>query len=98
MEHLTTDGDRFVVTTRDGRVVIEGTYTLDPTTKAVNWTDTFGADAGKTFPAIYSLEGDELKLCIPVVEPGKKDEAKRPDNFDTKGKPAMCFTCKREKS
>jgi uncharacterized protein (TIGR03067 family) len=61
----TITGDRFVVALADGRVVIEGTYALDPATepKAVDWTDTVGADAGKTFPAIYSLEGDRLTFC-----------------------------------
>ncbi len=61
----TITGDTFVVTLADGRVVIEGTYTLDPSgdPKAVDWTDTVGCDAGKTFPAIYTLEGDRLTLC-----------------------------------
>ena len=54
-------GDTFVVTLADGRIPIKGTFTIDPTQnpKALNLTDTFGEDAGKTFLAIYSLEGDE---------------------------------------
>ena len=76
----TITGDRFVVTLADGRVVIEGTFTLDPTTepKSVDWTDTFGDDAGKTFPAIYTLEGDRLTFCA------ADDSLPRPTEFRTR--------------
>ena len=62
---VTFTGDTFVVTLADGRTAIKGTFKLDPTQqpKAVDWTDTLGPDAGKTFPAIYSLEGDRLVFC-----------------------------------
>ena len=58
-------GNTYVVTLPDGTVVIEGTFTLDPTQepKAVNWTDTCGADSLKTFPAIYSFNDDQLIFC-----------------------------------
>jgi uncharacterized protein (TIGR03067 family) len=61
----TFTGDTFVVTLADGRTAIKGTFKLDPTRepKAVDWTDTFGPDARKTFLAIYSLEGDRLVFC-----------------------------------
>ena len=56
----------FVVYRADGDIVIEGTFAIDPTRepKTVDWTDTFGADAGKTLPAIYRLDGDELVFCV----------------------------------
>lgn len=63
---LTTfTGNTYVVALPDGTVVIEGTFTLDPTMepKAVNWTDTCGTDKEKTFPAIYSFDGDQLRFC-----------------------------------
>src|SRR6476659_1685465 len=62
---VTFTGDTFVVTLADGSTAIKGTFELDPTRepKAVDWTDTFGPDAGKTFLAIYSLEGDRLDFC-----------------------------------
>jgi len=62
---VTFTGDTFVVTLTDGSTAIKGTFKLDPTRqpKAVDWTDTFGPDAGKTFPAIYSLGGDRLIFC-----------------------------------
>lgn len=58
-------GNTYVVTLPDGTVVIEGTFTLDPTQepKAVNWTDTCGADSQKTFPAIYAFNDDQLVFC-----------------------------------
>lgn len=62
---VTFTGNRFVVTLADGSTAIKGTFRLDPTRepKAVDWTDTFGPDAGKTFLAIYSLEEDRLIFC-----------------------------------
>src|SRR5947207_11707001 len=62
---VTFTGDTFVVTLADGSTAIKGTFQLDPTRepKAVDWTDTFGPDAGKTFLAIYSLEGNRLVFC-----------------------------------
>jgi uncharacterized protein (TIGR03067 family) len=55
---VTFTGDTFVVTLADGTIAIQGTYRLDPTQepKAMDVTDTFGPDAGKTFLAIYTIE------------------------------------------
>ena len=73
-------GDTFIVTLADGSIPIKGTYTLDPTRepKAVDWTDTFGEDAGKTFLAIYSLEGDRFMFC--AADAGQE----RPTEFRTR--------------
>jgi uncharacterized protein (TIGR03067 family) len=62
---VTFSGDTFVVTLADGSTPIKGTYKVDPTRqpKALDLTDTFGEDAGKTFLAIYALEGDCLTFC-----------------------------------
>jgi uncharacterized protein (TIGR03067 family) len=53
------------VTFSGGSVPIKGTFKLDLTKqpKSMGLTDTFGADEGKTFLAIYSLEGDRLPRC-----------------------------------
>ncbi len=62
---VTFTSNTYVVTRADGTVVIKGTYTIDPSQepKAIDWTDTCGTDAEKTFPAIYYFEGDQLIFC-----------------------------------
>jgi uncharacterized protein (TIGR03067 family) len=77
---VTFPGGTFVVTLADGSTPIEGTYKLDPTQdpKTIDWTDTAGEDAGKTFLAIYSLEGDRLVFC--AAYPGQE----RPTEFRTR--------------
>jgi uncharacterized protein (TIGR03067 family) len=77
---VTFSGNCFVVTLVDGTIPIKGTIRLDPTCqpKAMDMTDTFGADIGKTFLSIYSLEGDRFTFC--AAEPGLA----RPTEFTTK--------------
>jgi uncharacterized protein (TIGR03067 family) len=62
---VTFAGDTFAVVLADGTTPIAGTFKLDPSRdpKAADWTDTLGPDAGKTFPAVYQLDGDELSFC-----------------------------------
>ena len=67
------------MTLADGTIRIKGTYKLDPTReKVVDWTDTFGEDKGKTFLAIYSLEGDRMMFC--AADAGQE----RPTEFRTR--------------
>jgi uncharacterized protein (TIGR03067 family) len=77
---VTFSGDTFVVTLADGSVPIKGTFKVDPTRepKALDLTDTFGADAGKTFLAIYALEADRLIFC--AADAGQE----RPTEFRTR--------------
>lgn len=77
----------------------ELTLKIDPSKKPklLDLTDPKEKD-GKPVPAIYALDGNELKICIPLVEMGKKADAKRPESFETKDKAIMTFNCKREKS
>lgn len=72
-------GNKFSVHGEDGAPVLEGSFTLDPHRhpKAIDWTDTFGKDAGKTFPAIYSIRGDEFTFCA-------GEEGNRPLEFRTR--------------
>ena len=76
---VTFAGDAFVVTQADGSTPIKGTFKIDPTRepKALDLTDTFGADGGKTFLAIYALEGDRLTFC--AADAGQE----RPTEFRT---------------
>ena len=55
----------------------KGTYTLDSTSKpkSMTVTGTEGPNNGKTFPAIYELKGDTLRICYDL------SGAKRPTEF-----------------
>ena len=57
----------------------KGTYTVDSTTKprSMTITGTAGPNIGKTFPAIYELKGDTLRICYDL------SGAKRPTEFKT---------------
>ena len=57
-----------------------GTYTIDSNTKpkSMSVTGTEGPNIGKTFPAIYELKDDTLRVCYDLS--GKK----RPTEFATK--------------
>jgi len=54
-----------------------GTYTLDSASepKGMSITGTEGPNRGKTFPAIYELDGDTLRICYDL------SGAKRPAEF-----------------
>jgi uncharacterized protein (TIGR03067 family) len=56
-----------------------GTYTLEPAVqpKRMTVTGTEGPNRGKTFPAIYEVEGDTLRICYDL------SGAKRPNEFKT---------------
>jgi uncharacterized protein (TIGR03067 family) len=60
---LVIDGEKYTVTV--GAAVDEGTIKLDSskTPKTMTVTGTKGPNQGKTFPAIYELTGDSLKIC-----------------------------------
>lgn len=78
-QNLTTiTGNTFTVTRSNGTVVIKGTFELntesDP--KCIDWSDTFGTDSGRTFPAIYTLHDDIFIFCA-------GDEGARPTAFHT---------------
>ena len=55
----------------------KGTYTLDSASKpkSMTITGTEGPNNGKTFPAIYELKGDALRICYDL------SGAKRPTEF-----------------
>ena len=57
----------------------KGTYTLDSATdpKSITVNGTEGPNQGKTFPAIYELKGDTLRICYDL------SGAKRPAEFKT---------------
>ena len=59
----------------------KGTYLIDSTArpKTITPTGTSGSDNGKTFPAIYALAGDTLRVCYDLSGAG------RPKEFKTSG-------------
>lgn len=71
-----TDG-KYQVTVGDASD--RGTYTLDPAAKpkGMSITSTGGANAGKTYPAIYEIVGDTLRICYDL------SGAKQPAEFKT---------------
>lgn len=75
---------------------LDFTFTIDPAKKPKH-IDLTDAVMKKTVPCIYALTGDELTICIPLVEKAKGEAPKRPQSLDAKDKPQICFTAKREK-
>jgi uncharacterized protein (TIGR03067 family) len=88
---LTRTGDKYVVTAESKD---EGTVKYIPNTSpaAMEITGTAGPNKGKTFPAIYELHGDTLKVCYDLS--GKA----RPTEFKSKpGTQLFLATYKRVK-
>lgn len=88
---VTFKKNAFVVANPEGTVLIEGTFSLNAnaTPKEINWTDTFGNDAGKTFPAIYEIGESTLSFCA------ANENMSRPKAFEPKiGHTIRTFTRK----
>jgi uncharacterized protein (TIGR03067 family) len=62
-----------------GNIPDRGTYSLDSTAtpKGMTVTGTNGPNQGKTFPCIYELQGDTLRICYDL------SGTKRPTEFKT---------------
>ena len=71
-----------------------GTYTLDTASKpaGMSITGTEGPNRGKTYPAIYKIDGDTLRICYDL------SGAKRPTEFkSTAGTMLYLVTYSRKK-
>jgi uncharacterized protein (TIGR03067 family) len=89
---LTITKDKYVVVVGDSKDA--GTCKLDPTKKPrqLDVTSTEGVNKGKTFLAIYELDGDTLTVCYGL------DGKTRPTEFKTqKGSTRALMTYKRKK-
>jgi uncharacterized protein (TIGR03067 family) len=89
---LVIKGDKFSVSV--GKVVDQGTIKLDASAKPkkMETVCTDGPNKGRTFPAIYELDRDTLKICYNLS--GKS----HPTEFKTKeGSQLFLVTYKREK-
>jgi uncharacterized protein (TIGR03067 family) len=62
---LTFKDSRFQIHSKDGKLLYEGTYRVDPNTKpaAFDFEHSEGTLKGKTWKGIYMLEGDTLTTC-----------------------------------
>jgi uncharacterized protein (TIGR03067 family) len=93
MMKLVLEGDKYAVTV--GMSIDKGTTRIDPAARPKTM-DIIGADGpnkGKTFLAIYELNGDTLRVCYDLT--GKV----RPTEFKTKkGELLFLATYKRAKS
>ncbi len=92
MIKLVIDGDKYTVTTGEG--VDKGTVKLDPKTspKSMDVMGTDGPNKGKTFLAIYELNGDTMKICYDL------SGTARPKEFKTKqGTVLFLVTYKKQK-
>lgn len=90
---LTIQGSKFVLY-KDGEVVSEGTFTLDPIKKPkqIDETATTGPSKAKTFLAIYEIDQEHHKICF--AAPGKE----RPTEFSSEpGSGHLLQVWKREK-
>jgi uncharacterized protein (TIGR03067 family) len=77
----------------EGKVVIKGTSTFDPTKspKTLDFTPTEGDEAGKLFLGIYELGENTRRMCFAPVGKG------RPANFSSSpGSEIICLTFERE--
>jgi uncharacterized protein (TIGR03067 family) len=95
VEQILFKGDRVVLKNR-GKDVAAFVFTVDPGRKPREMT-LLKEKEKQTLPCIYSLEGDELKWCVPLASAADKVRLQRPDSFATKDRPVMLLSAKREK-
>jgi uncharacterized protein (TIGR03067 family) len=92
---VTFQGNTYALQVR-GRTTIGATFKLDPAKKprTIDLAVNEGVFKGKTIYAIYTFEGDTLKICQTRPLPEKD----RPTAFATKaGVPGLLFVLKKEK-
>jgi uncharacterized protein (TIGR03067 family) len=91
MMRLVIEGEVITVVRGDGQKR-PAKFKLDPakSPRAIDITPQEGASAGKTFPGIYEISGETLKICFSEADT-------RPGEFAGKGEKTRCITLKREK-
>lgn len=88
---LIIDGDKYhtIVSGQSDK----GTLKVDPKAKpkTMDIIGTEGPNKGKTFPAIYELEADTLRICYAL------EGTKRPTEFKVTGEKVLLVTYKKAK-
>lgn len=79
---LSFAGNRFQLHSKDGKLLYEGTFRVEPGAKpaAIDFDHTLGSLKGKVWKGIYALDGDTLTTCdnAPSLDKG------RPTAFEAK--------------
>jgi uncharacterized protein (TIGR03067 family) len=93
---LSFTGNRFLIRSKDGKTLYEGTFRVDAKSKpaAIDFNHAKGDLKGKSWKGIYALDGDTLTTCdnAPNLDKG------RPAAFEAKtGSGQVLITFKREK-
>ena len=91
-EKLVVKGKTMTALSKDGKRRGAGTFTADPKQHTIDFISTEGPDKDKTHKGIYSLKGDELKICMADPE---KDRPK--DLTAGKGSGNVLIVLKRAK-
>ena len=72
---LSFTGNRFRIQSRDGKLLYSGTVRVDPGAKpaTIDFEHTEGAQKGKAWKGIYTLDGDTLTVCdnAPNLDKGR---------------------------
>jgi uncharacterized protein (TIGR03067 family) len=76
---LVVRGSKYSLSLADTRLEMSHQLQSDQRPRAMDLTVTEGADKGKTFKAIYKLEGDTLTVCRSI-----HPDQDRPAEFGTK--------------
>jgi uncharacterized protein (TIGR03067 family) len=99
---LSFDKSSFTLT-RDGKVLLQGTFTIDPSKKqkAIDMKVTEASVAsykGREVLGIYEVKGDVLRWCWtdPIIGPAAVLLRPRPPEFDPKDVSHSLFTFKME--
>jgi len=87
---LVYEAEKYTLTIGDK--VEKGTYTIDPakTLKTMDIFPTEGDNNGKTFLAVYKVEGDKLTICY-SLEPSM-----RPEDFEANSNTLLVVKFERE--
>ena len=95
IDQVIIKGDRTTLRSGD-KDVAEYRIAIDPAKKPKEM-DWYNEKAKASLPAIYALEGAELRLCFPMLKQTAMKRPDRPKSFDTKDSPNGLIVAERAK-